>query len=515
MSLINNMLNDLDHRQADGLHDIDPVIADLEAIDSFSIRQKNSHGILYTLLALLFLLLAVMGSAYLYRDSVSDWMSRIFEMTSSSGHHATDSGLTSTLKDETSFQSGQYDAAGSENYHLNQQGEILDESLLLAFDNQITMSSTTAIDQYLEDDLNEPAQTTQRIHAIDYKVIDGRPNIVFRFAEEPRYRINILESPSRLLIDISDMDDSTNWQQLLNNAPEFIRNQRTKYVDGIFSYVYEFDQPVNLVDAYYANSEQQHELQIVLDVDISTAPEELSSSSSIDTDKQDDVDVLPAFAEIKLQEVDGAVPADVVSRETINKVVHRQDGVLSADKLYESALLHYRQGNLEQSESELEQAITVNPLHAAARMLLSEIYLATARNTDAINLLINGLENDISHSAMAKLCAQLLQQQGNTALALMYLQAAMPAVSEDPEYIALTAALLQQEQRYAESIQYYQQLLRLDQQQGLWWMGLAISLEALGSETQALEAFRNARRDAGLTAEVRTYIQQRISSLQS
>ena len=71
----------------------------------------------------------------------------------------------------------------------------------------------------------------------------------------------------------------------------------------------------------------------------------------------------------------------------------------------------------------------------------------------------------------------------------------------------------QQGNLHAQAVATYQGLLRLDRQQGRWWTGLAISLEAQDKDDDALASYQAALQTRNLDANLRQFIQGRIRNL--
>ena len=93
-------------------------------------------------------------------------------------------------------------------------------------------------------------------------------------------------------------------------------------------------------------------------------------------------------------------------------------------------------------------------------------------------MLASGLNQDPDISDWASLYARLMVDQGQANTALVVLERALPEIAQDNDYYALYAALLQREARHEEAIKNYKALLEHNPENGLWWMGLAISQDA-------------------------------------
>ncbi len=76
------------------------------------------------------------------------------------------------------------------------------------------------------------------------------------------------------------------------------------------------------------------------------------------------------------------------------------------------------------------------------------------------------------------------------------------------------AALYQQERQYTLAMGTYRQLLEVEPDKAVWWLGLGISLEGGGRSADALVAYRAAETLRGLGAESQAYLGGRIAALE-
>jgi MSHA biogenesis protein MshN len=88
----------------------------------------------------------------------------------------------------------------------------------------------------------------------------------------------------------------------------------------------------------------------------------------------------------------------------------------------------------------------------------------------------------------------------------------LPYAGSNPEYHAFLAGVLQREQRHAEAAQHYRDALQLTPQNGMWWMGLGISLQADQHPAEAREAYRRARAANGLSAELQAFVDRKLDA---
>jgi MSHA biogenesis protein MshN len=139
--------------------------------------------------------------------------------------------------------------------------------------------------------------------------------------------------------------------------------------------------------------------------------------------------------------------------------------------------------------------------------------LNTGRVSEAAESLREGLRLRPSATPLAKLYARVLVDQGDNDAAVAVLERAAPQVAADPNYFALLAVLYRGVGKHAQAAQVYQQMLKIQSGVAAWWMGLALSKDAMGESAQALEAFQRAQHAGGLKAEVLQYVLSRIAAL--
>jgi tetratricopeptide (TPR) repeat protein len=179
----------------------------------------------------------------------------------------------------------------------------------------------------------------------------------------------------------------------------------------------------------------------------------------------------------------------------------------------QEAVMLVQSGRINEAYQGLLLFISEHPDAHQSRETLATLLLAQGEMGQARSVVDGGLSLVPNYGPFKKIKARLLMQDGASAQALALLRNVPPAVATDPEYHELLASLYQQNSSHDLAVASYQDLLRFNSQQGRWWTGLAISLEALGKNADALASYQAALQTSNLDAGLRQYIQNRIFNL--
>lgn len=185
-----------------------------------------------------------------------------------------------------------------------------------------------------------------------------------------------------------------------------------------------------------------------------------------------------------------------------------------AENEYRKALIAVEQGKTGDGISALETALQFDARHAAARQSLIGLLLNARRQDEAIVRAREGLAIDAAQPGLAMILARLQLEKGTSGTAIDTLERTLPHARDRADYLAFLAALLQREERHAQAAEYYFQALQRSPQNGVWWMGLGISLQADQKTAEASEAFRRAKSTNSLSPELTAFVNSRLSQLQ-
>ncbi len=183
----------------------------------------------------------------------------------------------------------------------------------------------------------------------------------------------------------------------------------------------------------------------------------------------------------------------------------------TAQGAYSAALGQLQEGRVNEAMANLEQAVRLDPRHEAARQTLVGLLIEDERPDEAMAQLQAGLALDVRQPSLAMLLARMQIERGSSGVDT--LMRSLPAGTGNGDYHALLAGALQREQRHAEAADQYLAALRTAPQNGVWLMGLGISLQGAKRDAEALEAFQRAKASGNLTAQLTAFVDRKLQQL--
>src|SRR4051812_7011527 len=172
-----------------------------------------------------------------------------------------------------------------------------------------------------------------------------------------------------------------------------------------------------------------------------------------------------------------------------------------------------QEGRPNKAELEFREALNQDPSHAGALHALLNLLLANGRNPDAERLVRTALEANPRQPRLAMVLARLEVERGERPAAIKTLVEVLPYAQSDAELYAFLAALLQREGMHKEAVEYYGFALRSAPGNGVWTMGLGISLRASNQTVEAREAFTRAADSGQLSPDLQEFVQRQLREL--
>ncbi|GAA5316491.1 MAG: hypothetical protein AseanaTS_16950 [Candidatus Pelagadaptatus aseana] len=179
-------------------------------------------------------------------------------------------------------------------------------------------------------------------------------------------------------------------------------------------------------------------------------------------------------------------------------------------ELAQEAARNMDKGRLLQAEKQLSDFVSQNPQSVFAYQKLFDLLLSQGRVQEAEAMVDQGTH--LPGELFSYMVAQVLTRRGDLEGGLRALESHSPSMEKLPGYYALKAGLLHKLEKNKEAIALYQRLIAQDSQNPGYWLGLAVSMDAI-SAAQTLSVFEQVYKIAPDNAPYLNYVQQRIQAL--
>lgn len=148
--------------------------------------------------------------------------------------------------------------------------------------------------------------------------------------------------------------------------------------------------------------------------------------------------------------------------------------------------------------------------HVSSRQLLVRLLVEQGRQTEAMALLAEGLVTQPGQVQWATALARLQVDRGELAAAATTLQASAGFAAANADYRGFSGFVAHRLGRQQEAAEHYRAALRVAPDEGRWWFGLGLALEAGGDAGAARDAFQRARAAGNLGAELAAIVDQKL-----
>ena len=230
------------------------------------------------------------------------------------------------------------------------------------------------------------------------------------------------------------------------------------------------------------------------------------AKSNVEENVEEDVDVDHAV-DVEAMDDTPAIPLQKTRRPLNAKQ--------QAEVAYQKGVKFLQQGRMREGKESLQEALSIYIPHIKAREMLAGIYIKSGHLISAAELLSEGVKVAPDYPLFAKLYARVLLEQNKPALAVQILErgAAAAMIDQEADYYALLAATYQRVNQHNKAVDIYLQLVKIHPDQGVWWLGLGISLEKSGKNSTALEAYRRAQKTGSLNTGLASFAKKRVAAL--
>ena len=194
----------------------------------------------------------------------------------------------------------------------------------------------------------------------------------------------------------------------------------------------------------------------------------------------------------------------------IDKRLREQTPRQRAEAEYSRGATALQQGRMSEARSAFEAALQIDPAYHAARQALAGVLIDTRLPADAMLVLQEGLQLAPAQFGLAMMAARLHVERGELDIAVQTLARSAEYAGNSADFSGFYAGLLQRQKKHAEAVDFFDRALRLRPNSGVWLLGMGMSLEALGRNAEAQEAFRRAKSSGNLTPELQSYADQRL-----
>lgn len=205
-----------------------------------------------------------------------------------------------------------------------------------------------------------------------------------------------------------------------------------------------------------------------------------------------------------------ATTAAEPQRADINKKMRELTLRQRAEGEYAKGAAALNEGRIEDARTAFEAALQADPSYHAARQALVGVLLNARRQTEAAQVLQEGLDISPAQPGFAMALARLQVERGDLNAGVQTLARSLEFAANNADYIAFYAGLLQRQQKHAEAIEQFSRALAQRGNVGVWLLGLGISLDALGRGGDAQEAYRRAKASGNLSPELQAFADQRL-----
>lgn len=196
---------------------------------------------------------------------------------------------------------------------------------------------------------------------------------------------------------------------------------------------------------------------------------------------------------------------------SIEKRMATQSPTQRAQALYRQGLELIGSGHGRQALERLLEALKLDAGLNPARIHAASLLLEQGRGAEAEALARDGLAMSTDDPQLPTLLARLMADRGDSAGALAMLGRSERLAADG---FGLRAGLRAQQGDFRRALPDYEQAVRLQPGNSLWWLGLGVALEAEGRLPQARQVYARAQAIGLGRHDLNTFVDQKLQSLE-
>jgi MSHA biogenesis protein MshN len=201
------------------------------------------------------------------------------------------------------------------------------------------------------------------------------------------------------------------------------------------------------------------------------------------------------------------VPAGPVKIEKSPVMATPRDRADAEYRRAEGALASGRTGEAIES---LRAALKHDPAYVQVRQILLRQLLEMRKTDEAISVLQEGLEVQPMQTGWAMSLARLQLEQNDLAAADRTLLRSQAYGETNADYAGFQGHVKSRLGAQHQAVTHYQRAVRLAPNEGRWWLGLGLALEADGHAPEAKDAFKRSLATATLSADLAAVAEQHL-----
>ncbi|NKF52342.1 tetratricopeptide repeat protein [Shewanella sp. WXL01] len=265
------------------------------------------------------------------------------------------------------------------------------------------------------------------------------------------------------------------------------------------------------------------------DAEVAVKPEAIELASAEKPTEQDSKDIqVKEVAKSATENASKAIDDKPAETATVAKVKPAKDEIKPAQMVVKEVVLSKAQlaqrefakaidaednFNLERATNYYLEAIMIKPDYHEARKRLAAAHHQMQNTTRSIRVLERGVSMYPNELEFYVLMSNYLSANGEYDRALAKLDNIADNSMWARDKWIEQSAIAQQAKRPQLAEQAYRNLVRVEPNQGRWWMGLGYALDSQQSYAQAAQAYRSALDTNGLSNAAINYMENRLREL--